>query len=825
MAALLLRRGALASSALTTLACLTIAAVPASAQVVAPAQTPTPDSAPKSVPPAGPVEQAAPPQRLGGDGDEIVVTARQRNETLLSVPVAVTAVTATELQRTGATDLVRIAQLAPQVQIARSASGGGASFVIRGIGSQPQEPNLDQTVAINVDGVLVNRGRVAQLGQFDLQQVEILKGPQALFFGKNSPAGVISLVSNRPTDTLTGYVRGGYEFEARERFVEGAISGPLTDTLKARLAVRYSGLDGWIQNRALPQANPWAPQFPLPGRWSKRVPGGDEYLARLTLAYEPSSTFDATLRLFGAIHHDNDFAGGQQLRCVAPTTRPVNYGFFDPSSDCRADGFMSKSGMPAEIAATIPLAKTKSYTDLSALLGGLTLNWRPTDEITVTSITGFLHLRSKGWGEYSGTAIGQVWSGGEERTDTQSQELRVTTDFESPLNFTVGAFYEHSFRYTFAPQFIQYRGPDPVTGKYGTSERFARNYSDSYSTFVQARYAITDQLELAGGARFSGEDKRIRIGTTYVHARAAAAQAQVGQVIARSYNDSNISPEATLTWRPTPNQTLYTAYKTGYKSGGFANPTTLSRVFQNDPSLLELQNESAKGGEIGYKASLFDRLLRIETAIYSYTFSDLQVSSYDADSATFQTRNAAKARTRGAELSLRLQPADGLSLIAAGGYNDARYKSFPDAPCYLGQNAAEGCNITVRNGRNVSSQDFSGRRLHRAPAWVLNFGGSYDQPIGRGLKMGVSADAQYSSSYRAGENLAPASLQESFWRLNNGIRLYPEDEKWELALIGRNLTNEFVLTQASDQPGGSKGSTTTVTPRPREIILQATLRF
>ena len=218
--------GAVPATALTA---GTVADQAAAVQVPAPVE-----AAPTATTPRQPA--TAP----GGDEGDILVTARQRSETLISVPVAVTAVTATQLARTGASDVIRIAQLAPQVQIARSASGGGASFVIRGIGSQPQEPNLDQTVAINIDGVLINRGRVAQLGMYDLQQVEILKGPQALFFGKNSPAGVISIISAAPTDTLSGYAKAGYEFEARERFVEGAVSGPLGGGFKARIAARQS---------------------------------------------------------------------------------------------------------------------------------------------------------------------------------------------------------------------------------------------------------------------------------------------------------------------------------------------------------------------------------------------------------------------------------------------------------------------------------------------------------------------------------------------------------------------------------------------------------
>jgi iron complex outermembrane receptor protein len=776
---------------------------------------------------ASPQDQVvATPAQPTGD-DDIVVTARQQSESLIRVPVAVTAVTGVELARTNATDLVKIAQLAPQVTVARSASGGGASFVIRGIGSQPQEPNLDQTVAINVDGVLVNRGRVATLGLFDLQQVEVLKGPQALFFGKNSPAGVISLVSALPTDTFTASGRVGYEFEAREKYAEAVVSGPLSDTLKARLAARYSHMDGWMINLAKPMPNPWAPAFPLPGAWADRVPGGTSLAGRLTLQWNPIDRFDATLRVFGATQEDNDFSGGQQVRCTAPTTAPSASGRIDPTGDCKFDQFFSKSALPAGLAAAMPLANGGvPYTDAGAILAGLTLNYRLSDALTLTSITGLLHLRSKGFAEYTGASTGQVWSGGQEKTDTHSQELRLISDYGGAINFTLGAFYEHSYRYTFAPQFINFRGQDPATGKYHTSERLARNWSDSYSAFGQLRWDIIDDLELAGGVRFTREEKRTSIGNVYVHANAVPAQAVVGTFIPLSLTSSNWSPEATLTWHPTEEQTLYAAYKTGYKSGGFANPSTFSRIFQNSPSLLQLANETAKGGEIGYKARLFGRAVRFEAAVYSYDFDNLVVSSYDVPSATFQVRNAAKARTRGIEASLNWRAAPGLNLTAAGGYNRAKYINFPGAPCYLGQTAAEGCIATPQpGGGTANAQNFAGRTLHRAPEWVVNLGATYDTALSSGLRMGLAGDASYTSSYWAQENLAPASIQDAFWRLGASVRVYTPDEKWELSLIGRNLTNEYYLTQGSDQPGGTKGAITSVGPRPREIAVQLGFRF
>ncbi len=213
-----------------------------------------------------------------GGLDEIVVTARKRDERLLDVPVAITAIGGAELARAGATDLAKIGQMLPQVRFEKVGGGGsGATFAIRGIGSASGDKGIEQTVAVNIDGVQSSRGKLSVLSMFDVQQIEVLKGPQALYFGKNSPGGVVAVKTVDPGEKFEGYARAGYEFEARERFVEAAAGGPLSDTLGARLALRASKLDGWLENNAAAGPNPFDPAAPTnprpePQRWTRPQP-------------------------------------------------------------------------------------------------------------------------------------------------------------------------------------------------------------------------------------------------------------------------------------------------------------------------------------------------------------------------------------------------------------------------------------------------------------------------------------------------------------------------------------------------------------------------
>jgi len=219
-----------------------------------------------------PPGRAAAETRDAADLQEIIVTARKREETLLEVPAAVSAISQSELARANATDLTGISRLVPQLQITGAGSGNGGSLVMRGIGSSGSDSGLESEVLIDIDGLPTSRGWVTQNAFFDIANVQILKGPQALFFGKNSPAGVVAVKSAGPGTTWQGFASAGYEFVAKERYVEAAVGGPLTSTLGIRVAVRYDGIDGWIRNVAKPITNnPIQPLYPTPGATTNKT--------------------------------------------------------------------------------------------------------------------------------------------------------------------------------------------------------------------------------------------------------------------------------------------------------------------------------------------------------------------------------------------------------------------------------------------------------------------------------------------------------------------------------------------------------------------------
>lgn len=750
--------------------------------------------------------------------EDIIVTARKREERLVDVPVAVTALSSADISRYAATDLNKIGQLIPQVMFVKLAGGGsGGALVIRGLGSSAEDAGIEQSVAMNIDGVQLSRGRAAFQSYFDVQQIEVLKGPQALFFGKNSPGGVISVTTAGPTNRLEGYVRAGYEFKADERYIEGAISGPLTESLGVRVAARGSKMTGYVTNIAKAQDNIFEPGFALPTP-DRRQPNARELAGRLTVAWKPEGPFDATLKIFASDAKDN--AQSIEEVICRPGEVPSVYGVADPTGDCTLNGIRSVGVLnPDLIVDWANVRDGRQFSTFKSQFGSLTMGL-DLGSVSLTSVTGFYHYVQKGVYNVDFTSWAQVVGVNNDTYTSWTQELRLDSKLDGPVNFMLGGFFEtvDYKQQTDAKLFAL--GPDTRNGKYHTWERPGFSTGKNVSLFGQVNWQIADRLELAGGARWVWEKKTVQMSHSFFNDLAADVFGDAflpeGVVVEGDYRDQNISPEVTLTFHPTSRSTLYAAYKTGYKSGGFSLPSALTSDYIN-PANAEFGSEKASGGEIGAKGSFLDNRLSINAAIYRYKFKGLQLSSFNAATTSFTIRNAASARTTGAEIDAQFNASDQLSLRGSVGYNEAQYLRFPTGSCYQGQSVADGCLDGV--------QDLSGTPLVRAPRWTASGGFSYEIPLAAALRLSINGDINYTGSYITQENQDPLARQDGIVRVNAGIRLHEADERWDLSLIGRNLTNKRYLLGSSDKVGGEPGQLAATPSRPREVVLQATMQF
>ncbi len=755
-----------------------------------------------------------------GHLEEIVVSARRRSESLQDVPVAVAPITKEQLENNDATNFSNLAELAPQVMIGSTATGTGAVLSIRGISSGATDSGIDQSVSVDIDGVQLSRGRIISNTLFDLQQVEVLEGPQALFFGKNSPAGVISLHSADPSSVYEASVKAGYEFEAHEKFGEGVLSGPLTDTLKSRVAFRVSYMDGWIKDIATPIADPLVPGAVEPGaRSQSSSPFGHDLAGRLTLLWTPWDDFDAKLKVTGDSQHYNGQLANAEPFCIDGTTTPVELGFLNgPAVNCSKGMVKSVNAFSPTFAANLAYGNGGDPNGISQdLLGSLTLNQK-IDHLTLTSTTGYYVQSVSDSGVDDESFFAQVYDAEHEHYRLITQELRLNSDFDFPVNFTAGLYFEHSDRSLFnAPVlFPGIEGFDPVANNWSNDQMQSDETGNTYSVFGQARWDIIPNVELAAGVRYTYDKKDLTVENLTVNPGSAGLGIDLypaGQAIESRRGDHNVSPDVTLTWHPQPGTTIYGGYKTGYKPGGISNGALLYSYAT--PQNLQYGHETVKGGEIGYKADLFDQKLRVDFTAYDYSYDGLQVSSVSNinGASVFTVSNAARATTKGVEASADWVATGYLSFNGNVGYNRARYASFPGAACYEGQTAAQGCVNALQN--------LSGQALVRAPDVTLDLGGNYQTRVIPGWNTELSVDGAYTSSYQTAGDSNPGGIQSRFWKLNAAMHFTSDVLHCEFSVIGRNLTNEYYLLTSNGLDAGLPTEFDGFFNRPREVIIQA----
>ncbi|BBB14507.1 TonB-dependent receptor [Sphingopyxis sp. FD7] len=779
----------------------------------------------------------------------IVVTARGREETLNDVPVVVSVIGEADIARSNATDLVKIAELTPTVIVGAYKSNGGGTIAIRGISSPANQAGFEQAVSVAIDGVQTSDGRVAQLGFFDVSQVEILKGPQALFFGKNSPAGVIAIRTKDPTDSLEVSGRVGYEFVGDEVVADAAVSGPLSDTFGARIAVRYRNLDGWLRNTAQPIANPFysaatgapAGAAQLPGTSDPR-PGDEEFLGRLTLKGELGDRITARLKVFGAT--GNDSGPGVATQNIGPCTgpNPRVIGIADPFAECIADNRTTNGDLPTAISSTMAGDREngRAYGRLRAFVVSAELGFDLADGLTLVSTSGYNKVTYEFLSGLDQTTYSQLAFYNKQRNRTWSQELRLVSDFDSPFNFMIGGFYQDNSLFDTNDVKVRDSFYQASSGRFALYEDLNVQDGTTLSFFGQAIFDISPTVELAGGARYTRERKDYSKRNLYgifgfnTATTMFPGSDEVG-VLKGEFEDSNISPEATLTWRPHGDATIFLAYKTGFKSGGFGltNPLqTTTRI-----SDVDYESEKARGFELGAKGSFLDRRLSLSAAVFAYEFKDLQVNTFDPARIAFTINNAGKVKQRGFEVEGDFKASDVLRLHAAVAYTRNRFEDFI-GQCYAftfptGTTRATAVpppNCSFVNATALTlQQDYGGRAPARSPSWAGNAGFEFDIPVGE-FRLGVTGDAFYSGSYFASDTLAPPSLQEDFWRFNASVSFGPDDDRWRASLVGRNLSDENFLLYAADRTGGASvpgqiGEQRAVVSRGREVMLQLAFKF
>ena len=707
--------------------------------------------------------------------EEIIVTARKREESLQDSPVLISALSAKTIDDFAVTSIEDIADFTPGLVADRQGGSSGGLLYLRGIGSGTSSSTIDQAVSLAIDDMQIGTLQMQGASMIDMESVQVYKGPQALFFGKNSPGGVLSIRTADPGDEFEAQLKTGYEFEGEEYFVQGMVSGPISDTAAGRLVVRYTETDGLFD----------VVTAPFPDAYGGKLGGGENLFARATLILEPSDNLSVRAKL---TYNDteNETSGTTHLQRVNCPLGAPQLEFFAPPYPCKADRTHYLAPVPQGVIDTfaplgISVGPTGAWEE-DHLLATVAIDYDISDTLTFTSITGYYDMTNVGSGAAFGLLPAPAVAAQFLQFDQITQELRLSSNNDGPFNFVTGLYYEDKTHDYLQP--VWFANPLAPTriNEYDQD-------TTAFSVFVDLSFSITDTLELSAGARYSDEKKEI-----------TGIRGYTGNLNpTREWDD--VSPQVTLSWRPNDGWMLFASYREGFKSGGFdGSSSPVSAIEFYEP-------ENVDGFEIGAKGTLLDNSLQLNVAAFSYEYTELQLSKFNADTLSLGIINAAGAEIQGMEVDfVWATPVDGLQARGSIAVLDSEFTDFL-GDCYTGQSIAAGCDL-VTPGTTNPAQQISGETLTHAADFVGSFGLAYEQPLGDSLLLGLSLDATYSDDYETATTRIPGTTQDSYTRLNANIRLASQDDTWAVSLVGRNLTDEFTITTGTNQPGTGRGTGT-----------------
>ncbi|MFC0102371.1 TonB-dependent receptor [Sphingopyxis terrae] len=707
-----------------------------------------------------------------GSGNEIIVTAQKRAQNIQDVPISMEVVSGQRLDDFNSNDIKAVMNYTPNVFVQSTA--GNDVIYIRGFGSPPANFAFDQSVSLYVDGVYAGRSRQAQAPFFDLARVEVLRGPQGALFGKNTAAGAVSVVSAGPTDRFEGKLTANYNFDFKGTDFSGYLSGPLTDTLSARLAMKVLNQQGYIRNLATDHDDPEIKQ----------------QLLRLTMKWEPSANFDYTAKVEYA---NRDVVGG--ITVSSPLTS---------AQDPHLTRYLDKSALGDE--------GTKTKSVMISGTGNIAIG-----DYTLTSVTGYSWFNANIVNGFDQTIPGgggaftnnSVYNSFPERFEQFSQEIRLLSPTGRTFDFIVGAYYDHG-KYRL-DQLQGFNIADLFGSPYfGRIDSRFNQTSESWSLFGQGTLNLADTFRVIGSLRYSHTSKDADFASRLVYGPFAIRPISSAD---GSLSEGNVDPSVTVQFDVAPRIMLYATYGRGSKSGGFVSNTlgTTNATFAFKP-------ERSTNYEAGVKSTLFDGKVVANVSVYDTQFKNLQVSVYQPASSSYLTGNAASATSKGIEGSLALYLSPNLDITASGAYQDIKYDDYPGAACLASQPST--CTPATNN--------LAGYRLAYTSKWTGNVSAHGRVPLGDDLKLDITGVAAGRSKYFDSDNQSPIfGIQKGYVKLDLRVQLSDADERWFLAFVGKNLTNELTTGSAFNLP-----APITAVPRailylepPRNLSIEAGFKF
>jgi iron complex outermembrane receptor protein len=679
------------------------------------------------------------------DGGEILVTADRRAASIQDVPISITALSGDTLQAAGIRGTEQLSDLTPGLLVQRSVVG---KISIRGVGNENYTISGDPGVAVHTDGVYVARAAAGLFDLYDVDRVEVLRGPQGTLYGRNATGGVINVIPNAPTEELGARVAAEYGNYDMFR-VEGMLNAPLGDGW----AVRLSGLGHWRDGFTV-NTNAGAA-----ARGFGRLDSKDVFALRGQLAYNDGGPFTARL----SVEHMND-------RSNLPAYKYLNRPDALPTSDFGGFGPGDLRRVNQAFEAAIPGTGRSVGTDDEFFLTrqtGVSLHLGyDFGGVALSSITGWRKTRFNWFNDGDGADIFFVNYIQQDRNEQFSQELTLASQGDGPLQWLVGGFYFKETGSSFIALPFPFGADLPF---YIAIDGTAR--TEAVAAFGELRWQATDRLRLTLGARYNHEtrnaayDYEINFGDPFVATPDLSA----------TFNA--FTPRFVIDYDASDAVNLYASATRGFKSGGF--------------NLLAIQPgfapEDVWAFEAGIKTRTADRRLTLNANVFYDAYKNMQVGQIVNLQSVLT--NAAKSRIYGAEVEMNARPVDGLELGGTIAWLNARYQRFctgdptrPAAPISPGCDAANPIDLT-------------GNTLPRSPEFVATGTISYTFDLGNAGKLNLRGDARYQSQMFFTQFNRPLVSQGGFATANAAITWTDRSDRYSLGGFVQNLTNKTFFTE------------------------------
>lgn len=773
------------------------------------------DPAPDQEEPAGPATVVNPPDDTADGGrtglNEIVVTATRRSSDLQTTPIAVSAVDSALIQQSSPRDIGDLAAFVPNFSAATIANFNAASFAMRGVGQTSIIVYFEPPVAVLVDDFVVPSVQTQLLDTFDIEQVEVLRGPQGTLFGKNTTGGVVTVRTKRPIMNYIG-VEGRAEFgEFGTTRLQGAVNVPLGSIAALRLVMGSETSDGYYRNgHCYGPVTAFAPskfngqQGCLNG---EKLGGKDVWQARAKLLVEPTDNISALFQ-YEWLRDRSDVVPSVNVNYLYEGDTPLLtdlLGLTDPNAEN-----IDPIDRAAYTGRTIPSVNLEAGQRISVDGYYGNIDWDIGSGV-ITSVTGYRSQRSQIPNSYAGaTAVapdGERLSFFDASRDddrkTFQQELRYASDFDGPFNFIAGGFYQRDkidFCVSQILGFLDLTGGPLPFGDWNSTPYVLCNAqkATSKALFTEGTFEITPELSLTVGGRYSWDDKTWR-----GRQQAFAAELEGGfdlsipldtalDASVYDYPANVITVEdsweeptyrASLGWQATPDLFVYGTYSHGYKGGGFNDQIGGFAAFGTDLDAFReaaqaTDPELADSFEAGIKSEFLNNRLRFNLTGFYVKYDDLQKQLNVPIEVNGQPNqvtlfvNAASAEVKGLELEASANPFAGFTLRGVLGYQDGKYKEY-DAP--------------------NAGYDLSTAPLDRAPEWQWTIDGNYELPLGAEHSLTLNGNVAYTDrnlNTQAIDDPLGNTFLDARTLVNASITLGEIDNKYYIRAIGRNLTDE-----------------------------------